>query len=61
MVPYVDVVVTVAVMRVLLCVFHVCLLRECEGARVTTMLVWVIGEMLLCRTCGWYTWFMYYV
>ena len=38
MVPYVDAV--VAVMCVLLFVLHVCLLRECDGARLTAMLVW---------------------
>ena len=31
MVPYVDVVVSVTVIRVLLFVLHVCMLRECEG------------------------------
>ena len=31
MVPYVDVVVAVTVMRVLLFVLHVCMLRECDG------------------------------
>ena len=40
MVPYVDAVVDLTVMRVLLFVLHVCILRECEGARVTGMLVW---------------------
>ena len=35
MVPYVDAVVDVTVMRVLLFVLHVCLLRECDGARLT--------------------------
>ena len=30
MVPYMDVVVAVTVMRVLLFVLHVCMLRECE-------------------------------
>ena len=39
MVPYVDAVVAETVMRVLLFVFHVCMLRECGGARLTTMLV----------------------
>ena len=39
MVPYVDAVVAVNVMRVLLFVLHVCMLRECESARVTAMLV----------------------
>ena len=34
-----DAVVAVTVMRVLLFVLHVCMLRECEGARVTAMLV----------------------
>ena len=40
MVPYVDEVVAVTVMRVLLFVLHVCLLRECDGVRLTEMLVW---------------------
>ena len=31
MVPCVDAVVAVTVMRVLLFVLHVCMLRECEG------------------------------
>ena len=43
MVPYVDGVVAVTVMRVLLFVLHVCILRECEGARLTDMLVWGMG------------------
>ena len=34
MVPYVDAVVAVTVMRVLLFVLFVWMLRECEGARV---------------------------
>ena len=38
-VPYVDAVVAVTVMCVLLFVLHVCLLRECNGARLTEMLV----------------------
>ena len=33
------------VMRVLLVVLHVCMLRECEGARVTEMLVWRMEEV----------------
>ena len=37
MVPYVDAV--FSVMRVLLLVLHVCMLRECDGARLTAMLV----------------------
>ena len=39
MVPYVDALFAVTVMRVLLFVLHMCMLRECEGARVTAMLV----------------------
>ena len=39
MVPYVDAVVAVTVMRVLLFVLHVCRLRVCEGERLTAMLV----------------------
>ena len=39
-VPYVDAVVAVNVMCVLLFVLQVCLLRECDGARLTAMLVW---------------------
>ena len=59
LVPYVDAVVAVTVMRVLL----FCILRECEGARVTEMLVWGwlrygCGEYM---ACGWYTWFRYCV
>ena len=44
MVPYVF---AVTVMRVLLFVLHVCILRECEGARLTAMLVWVMEEVWL--------------
>ena len=36
-------VVAVTVMYVLLFVVHVCMLRECEGDRVTAMLVWGVG------------------
>ena len=44
MVPYVDAVVAVTVMRVLLFVLHVCLLRECDG----------VGDRCgECRACGW--------
>ena len=39
MVSNMDAVVAVTVMRVLLFVLHVCMLRECEGVRVTSMLV----------------------
>ena len=45
MVPYVDMVVAVTVLRVLLFVLHVCLLRECDGARLTAMLVWAMDEV----------------
>ena len=44
-VPYVDAVVAVTVMRVLLFVLHVCMLRECEGARLTAMLGWGMDEV----------------
>ena len=44
-VPYVDAAVGVTVMRVLLFVLHVCLLRECDGVRLTTMLVWGMDEV----------------
>ena len=44
MVLYVDAVVTITVLRVLLFVLNVCMLRDCEGARVTTMLVWGTGD-----------------
>ena len=43
MVPYVDAVVAVTVMLVLLFVLHVCILRECKGARVTALLVFGQG------------------
>ena len=32
--------VALTVIRGLLSVLHMCMLRECEGARVTTMLAW---------------------
>ena len=35
-----DAVVVVTVMRVLLFVLHMCMLRECDGARLTAMLMW---------------------
>ena len=44
-VPYVDEVVAVTVMRVLLFVLRVCLLRECDAARLTTMQGWGIDEV----------------
>ena len=45
MVPYVNVVVAVTVMRVLSFMLHVCLLRECDGARLTVMPVWGMDEV----------------
>ena len=45
MVPYVYAVVAVTVMCVLLFVLHVCLLRECDGARLTAMLMWGMDEV----------------
>ena len=45
MVPYVDEVVAVTVMRVLLFVLHVCLRRDCDGMRLTAMLVWGMDEV----------------
>ena len=45
MVPYVDTVVAVTVLRELLFVLHVCLLRECDGARLTAMLGWGMDEV----------------
>ena len=42
MVPYVNAMVAVSVMRVLL---HVCMMRECRGARLTAMLVWGMDEV----------------
>ena len=45
MVLYVDAVVDVSVMRVLLFVLHVCMLRECDGARLTAMLVWGMDDV----------------
>ena len=58
MVPYVNAVVDVTVMRVLLFVLHVVMLRECEGAGVGGWMRCVCGE---CMACGWYTWFGYCV
>ena len=45
MVLYVDAVVSVTVMRVLLFVLHVCLLGECDGVRLTAMLLWGMDEV----------------
>ena len=63
MVPYVDSVVVVTVIRVLLFLLHACMLRECECARVTAMLAcgWMRCDWGECRACGWYTWFAYCV
>ena len=47
MVPYLDEVVAVTVMRVLLFVLHMRMLRKCEGARVTTILVWGMGMVVV--------------
>ena len=44
---YVDVVVAATVMSVLLFVLHVCMRRECEGARLTARLVWGMDEVWL--------------
>ena len=44
-VPYGDEVVSVTMMRVLCLVKHVCLLRECDGVRLTAMLVWGMDEV----------------
>ena len=63
MLPYVvGAVVAVTVMHVLLFVLHMCMLRECLGARVTAMLVWGTGRCS-CGECvyGWYTWFRCFV
>ena len=60
MVPYVvSAAVAATVMHVLLPVY---VLRECEGARVTAMLVWARGRCG-CGECvyGWYTWFRCFV
>ena len=51
-VPYVDTVVAVTVMRVLLFVLRGCVLRECDGARVTVMLVWGMDDVWLWSVQG---------
>ena len=43
-----DAVVAVTVMRLLLYALHVCMLRKCESARVTEILVWGRKEVWLC-------------
>ena len=59
MVPYVDAVVDLTVVRALLFVLHVCLRRECNGLRHC----WCGGRMNCGerRVCGWYTLFRYCV
>ena len=47
MVHFVDAVVAVTVMRVPLFVLHMCMLRECDGARLTAMLVWGVDVVWL--------------
>ena len=48
MVPYVvSAVVAVTVMHALLFVLYVCVLRECQGAMVTAILVWGPVEVWL--------------
>ena len=47
MVHYVDAVVAVTVMRVLLFLFQVCVMRDCDGAWVTVMLDWGMDEVWL--------------
>ena len=59
MVPYVDAVVAVTVMHVLMIVLHVCLLRMCDGARLTAMLVGRMDEVSAGHVGG--TWFRYCV
>ena len=56
MVHYVNTVVVVTVIRALLFMLRVCILRECEGARVTTILVWGWMRCGECRAYVWYTW-----
>ena len=55
-------VVAVNVMHILLFVLHVCVLLECEGARVTAVLVRV-RVRCGCGECvyEWYTWFRCFV
>ena len=53
-VPYVVcAVVAVTVMHVLLFVLHVCVLRECPGARVSAVLVWVERVVSGCENWVW--------
>ena len=51
-----DLVVVPYVVAAVVAVINVFMLRECEGARVTAMLVWGPGR---CGCVyGWYTWFV---
>ena len=52
MVPYVEAVVHVTVMRVMLFVLHVCVLIECEGSMVTEILVWCPGGGVVVVSAG---------
>ena len=47
MVPFVHAMVDATVMHVMLFVLHVCMLRECEGASVTKILVCGMDEVWL--------------
>ena len=46
-----SVVIAVTAMHVLLFVLHVCVLLECESARVTAMLVWGPGGVVAVSAC----------
>ena len=48
-------------MHVVLFVLDVCMLRECEGTRVTAMLVWGTGEVWLWWVQGMSTWVIHLV
>ena len=58
---YVDAMFAVTMMRALLLVLIVCLLRVCDGVRLTEMMVWGCMRRGECRACGWYTSFRYCV
>ena len=47
LIPYVDAVVAVSAMCVLLFLLDMCMLKECEGATLTAMLVLVTGDVWL--------------
>ena len=42
-----NAVIVLTVIRVLLCVLHVCMLKERDGARLTEMLMWGMEEVWL--------------